>query len=52
MIDSQAAYRSGFDSFFVAVEQLSTASLPVSLAAFKRQVVRTLIPMAPYLQGL
>jgi len=48
----QTAYRSGFESFFNGVDALTTQSMPVTLPAFKRHVVRTLLPMAPYLHGL
>ena len=49
---SQPAYRSGFDSFFGAIARLLASSAPVPLAEYRREVVRTLLPMAPYLQGL
>merc|ERR1719272_137651 len=49
---SQPAYRSGFDAFFGAIARLLASSAPVPLAEYRREVVRTLLPMAPYLQGL
>ena len=48
----QASYRSGFDTFFNGMEALTSQRMPVTLSSFKRHVVRTLLPMAPYLHGL
>ena len=49
---TQPAYKSGFESFFGAMERMLRQNGPVPLAEYKREVVRTLLPMAPYLQGM
>ena len=50
---SWARYKSGFEAFFGAIEGFAARrGQLVPLAEFKREVVRTLLPMAPYLAGL
>ena len=49
---AQPAYRVGFEAFFGTVARLLATRAPVPLAEYRREVVRTLLPMAPYLQGL
>jgi len=49
---SQPAYRVGFESFFGSVDRMMRSGAPVELGEYKREVVRTLLPMAPYLEGL
>ena len=45
-------FRSGFEGFFAAITAMASRQGPTPLAEFKREVVRTLLPMAPYLCGL
>lgn len=47
----QSAYRSGFEAFFNGIEALTNRSTEVTLAMYKRHIVHSLLPMAPYLQG-
>ena len=47
-----AAYRVGYESFFNAVQHMCSRGEPTPLAEFKIVLVRTLLPMAPYLAGL
>ena len=42
----------GFEPFFGALQAMAARGDGVALAEFKREVVRTLLPMAPYLCGL
>ena len=49
---SQPAYSKGFENFFGAVSRLLRSGAPVPLAEWRGEVVRTLLPMAPYLLGL
>ena len=49
---TQPAFRSGFESFFGSMARLLRTSGPVPLTEYRREVARTLLPMAPYLQGL
>ena len=49
---TQPAYRQGFEAFFGAMARLLAPGGPVPLSEYRREVVRTLLPMAPYLQGL
>jgi len=48
----QPAFRLGFEAFFNVVQALSSRPGAVPIAEFKREIVRTLLPMAPYLCGL
>ena len=41
-----------YASFFTTMERMLSSHAPVPLAAFKYEVVRTLLPMAPYLAAL
>ena len=51
--NQNAAFKAGFEAFFASMQSFSTRhGLLVPLAEFKREVVRTLLPMAPYLCGL
>ena len=47
-----APFRAGFEDFFASVQGLANRSGPTTLAEWKREVVRTLLPMAPYLAGM
>lgn len=49
--NGQSAYTRGFESFFSLIEALSSSQAPVPLSTYKRELVRTLLPMAPYLSG-
>ena len=42
----------GFDAFFTALQAIFSPPTLAPLNEFKREVVRTLFPMAPYLAGL
>ena len=46
------SYRVGFEGFFDAVQSMCARAAPVPLVEFKMEVVRGLLPMAPYLAGL
>lgn len=48
----QPPYRTGFESFFSAVQTMANRVGPTLLAEWKKEIVRTLLPMAPYLAGL
>ena len=51
--NQNAAFKAGFEAFFASMQSFSTRhGLLVPLAEFKREVVRTLLPMAPYLAAL
>lgn len=48
----QTEFASGFDGFFDCMEQILTSDTPMDLPHYKRMIVTTLFPMAPYLQGV
>jgi len=48
----QPPYRTGFEGFFSAVQTMANRVGPTLLAEWKKEIVRTLLPMAPYLAGL
>jgi len=48
----QPAYRMGFEGFFSSMTMMLSRPAPTPLSEFKKEVVRTLLPMAPYLAGL
>uniref|UniRef100_A0A7S2CKC4 Uncharacterized protein n=1 Tax=Haptolina brevifila TaxID=156173 RepID=A0A7S2CKC4_9EUKA len=48
----QPPYNAGYEEFFCALQTLCNHSGPTSLCVYKKEIVRTLLPMAPYLAGL
>jgi hypothetical protein len=48
----QKEFHVGFETFFASMQDLCNRAGAIPLAEFKKETVRTLLPMAPYLAGL